>query len=285
MLLTARLPFYEGCLPFLTMPATSSEAVRVTFESTAEDVEKFYLASWHASNKARSRVFNISRIVSEWRNLAIAFWVMSAILAGVGWFRDESLFKDLWFPGCVAMAIYSTYNAWKTRKIERPSWIATYAKKMASDPSARLALGRNDVEANGTGLRLSTDHFDALYRWPMITRVVDSDDAMIFHSLSGVLLRIPNRAFTSECPREAFLAAANRHIRTLGFDATARLLEFTQRERSSCVGCNYPLVGLAIPRCPECGRDVTFDDFPLASHFVPDESDSSPQESQAISNR
>jgi hypothetical protein len=140
-------------------------------------------------------------------------------------------------------------------------------KQFARDPSMRPAFGRHIVRFDNDGIRVATVYYDAVFRWHALRRIETSESAMLIFSLSGLLIRVPARAFGDPAEFRDASDAVITFLKARGCDEPSRLLAFARETIAHCPACGYDRRNLDSLRCPECGHEITLEHFPLGAYF------------------
>ena len=120
--------------------------------------------------------------------------------------------------------------------------------------------GFGSIELSDDALYLNDQFVSALYRWPCVWTIKRSKKWSHLKLIDHKWLLIPSRAFESDEEYEWFIDEIERRNSESG-GASGLITEHLKEYTLDCPKCKYPLHQIPQARCPECGREIGFDDF------------------------
>tara|TARA_R110002072_G_scaffold184189_1_gene340597 strand:- start:965 stop:1756 length:792 start_codon:yes stop_codon:yes gene_type:complete len=133
--------------------------------------------------------------------------------------------------------------------------------------------GISAVEVSDDGFFINTKHASSLYRWPCIWDVRRSKDWTALKLIDFKVQIIPSRAFDSDEDYNWFVDEIERRNAEAGGSAQI-ITEFLKENTLNCPKCKYPLHQTPQALCPECGRDIDWNDFRYSTSelaIIPDD--------------
>jgi hypothetical protein len=115
-----------------------------------------------------------------------------------------------------------------------------------------------EVTVSADGVRMDDQSGASIYKWHLFDDVVvlDAHVALTFvGACNGVV--IPRSAFASDDAMRQFVEGVQRWLVHLTFHQTQRLKQACARIHIDCT-CGHDLFGIAADRCPECGKQWTY---------------------------
>lgn len=250
------------------MTASPPESLSVRFTADASDVEQRLIREW-IHRGTTPPVSALTPDAKFWRSVALVLSLAVALAGFVAmayeWIPAHGLIVAALIVGPLVCA--SILNPPQASK--PPLATEAQARTAARSATARIGYGPHLVSVSEDGLRCITDHYDILFRWPCIVSVDSTPDAVYVKVVGTNDIRVPERAFDAVVPQNRFIAAINYWIAHRGAEMEARFLALAQINKLTCSKCGYSLAELAHARCPECGKVLTMDEYPLVTKVLP----------------
>lgn len=242
--------------------------ISVEYVADATDVEAYISASREDAREILARKLDVPSAWEFWRNLMAVAWGVTIIVIVVRRLAGKDLLPDGWEVLAIVVSCWCTFMA-REMYLSRRRVTGDFSdpKHLARDPSMRTAFGRYAVRFDNDGISVKTAYFEAVFRWHLLRRIESNDSAMMVFSLSGLLIRVPARAFGDQAEFRDACDAVIAQLKSRGCDEASRLLAFARESIPHCPACGYDRRDLDSLRCPECGNEITNEHFPLGAYF------------------
>lgn len=252
--------------------------ISVEYVADASDVEALITANREDARELLARTRDMPTAWEFWRNLMAVAWGVTFIAIVVRRLAGKDLLPDGWEVLAIVVSCWCTLTAREMyRSRRRIAGDFSDPKQVAHDPSMRTAFGHHVVRFDNEGIRVTTVYYDAVFRWHVLRRIETTDSAMLVFSLSGLLIRVPARAFGDPAEFRHACDAVIAFLKSRGCDESSRLLAFARASIPHCPACGYDRRNLDSLRCPECGNEINLEHYPLGAYF--DESTSAEEPS------
>jgi len=250
-----------------------AESCEVSFELTRDD----WIAVGLAAAKTVSRQPSVSA-----RHHRSAMLQKSAILSLFGgatfmyvWIASFFPIKPLMIAAgvmiwvAVSAAIFAFFLRTKPKPVDTSAYERS-VQRMELSPYT----GPHTVSIDQWGLHVRSNLQDTSTSWQLVQPTM-CGEYITFHNAGFYLAIIPPRAFIDANFAFRFFRLAREWHAAAQLPHAERLAHYlADRDDAFCPQCRYNLRGVTIGTCPECGRQLSLDEF-IRGHRPPRTDDAS----------
>lgn len=242
----------------------------VRFVAEQADVEAVYIRAWvdRGSGPAAAQ---LTPRAKRWWTVGLVASMLGAVGVFVTMAMEYTPASGVLAAAAIATPLVCAAMLSPGRRIRMPLATEQRAREAARGAAARISYGTHVMRVSREGFSCATDYYEVLYRWPCIIGTDSTVDALYVRAVGDVEFRIPLRSFGDTVRRGLFIDAINGWIALRGADMESRFVALARVHGLVCLSCGYSLAELTKARCPECGRELTLDDYPTAEYVLPDD--------------
>lgn len=243
----------------------------VRYVAEQGDVEVVYIRAW-VHRGARPQPPELSPRAKRWWSIGLVVSIVGTV--AILWGMANQIVPANAILVLLAIAGPLLCASQLSRQVPKKEPLITEdkAREGARGAAARISYGPHEIRVRADGLQCITDYFEILYRWPCVVAIDTTAEAVYIRVIGDNEIRVPNRCFDTTMPRSRFIDAVRGWMKVRGADMEARFVTLARVHQLACLKCGYSLAELTRSRCPECGRELTLADYPIAEYVLPDES-------------
>lgn len=242
----------------------------VQYVAELADVEALYIRAWvHRGTKPQTP--GLTPRAKRWWSVGLVVSIAGAVAMLWGMANQIVPTHVALVVIAIAGPVLCASMLSPPKQKKEPLTTEEKARAGARGAAAKVSYGPHEIRVKADGLQCVTDYFETLYRWPCVVGIDTTADAVYVQVIGDSEIRVPNRSFNTSTPRSRFIDAIRGWMNLRGADMEARLVTLARVHGLVCLKCGYSLAELTRARCPECGRELTLDEYPIAGHVLPDE--------------